>query len=212
MNEIKDFLKSRAIMNLVIVLLNIGVFIVMELIGDTEDVQFMLTHGANYTPWVLEHGEYYRIFTCMFLHFGIEHLFSNMLVLIFLGDTLERTVGKIRYLLIYVIGGLCGNLLSMWYDMKTGDFAVSAGASGAVFAVIGALVFIIARNKGKLEDLTGKRLGLMAALTLFQGFSSAGIDNSAHVGGLITGVLLAVLLYRKKKRVSIEQGNYDSMQ
>ena len=135
-----------------------------------------------------------------------------MLLLIFLGDTLERSVGKIRYLLIYVIGGLGGNLLSMWYDMKTGDFAVSAGASGAVFAVIGALVFIIARNKGKLEDLTGKRLGLMAALTLFQGFSSAGIDNSAHVGGLITGVLLAILLYRKKKRVPIEQYDHDSMQ
>lgn len=83
MDEIKDFLKSRTIMNLVIVLLNIGIFIVMELIGDTEDVQFMLTHGANFTPWVLEHGEYYRLFTCMFLHFGIEHLFSNMLVLIF---------------------------------------------------------------------------------------------------------------------------------
>lgn len=205
MSEIRDFLKSRTIVNLIMVLINIGVFIVLEVMGDTENAAFMLANGADYTPIVLQNGEYYRLFTCMFLHFGIQHLFSNMLVLIFLGDTLEKTVGKVRYLMIYLIGGIGGNLLSLWTDMKTGDFAVSAGASGAVFAVIGALVYIIARNKGKLEDLTGKRMVLMAALTLFQGFSTVGIDNSAHVGGLITGAILAILLYHKRKPKLLNQ-------
>ena len=106
----------------------------------------MLEHGACYTPYVLEHHEYYRLFTCMFLHFGIQHLIGNMLVLIFLGDTLEQTVGKIRYLIIYILGGLAGNLLSMYHSIQTQDFAVSAGASGAIFAVVGALIYIVAVN------------------------------------------------------------------
>lgn len=199
MSELKDFLKSRTIVNLIIVLLNIGIFIVLEIGGDTEDANYMLTRGASFTPWILENGEYYRLFTCMFLHFGIQHLAGNMLLLIFLGDILERTVGKFKYLLIYLIGGVGGNVLSVLYELKTGDVAVSAGASGAIFAVIGALVYIIARNKGRLEDLTGKRMLLMAALTLFHGFTSVGVDNSAHVGGLIGGTILSILLYHKKR-------------
>ncbi len=92
--------------NLFLVAVNILVFIVLSIIGDTQDAWFMAAHGACYTPFVLEYGEYYRLFTCMFLHFGIEHLFYNMLLLIFVGDTLEKTAGKVRYLLIYLIGGL----------------------------------------------------------------------------------------------------------
>ena len=199
MDELKTFIKSRSAVNLIIVAANVLVFLIMELFGNTEDVVFMLEHGACYTPYVLEHHEYYRLFTCMFLHFGIQHLIGNMLVLIFLGDTLEQTVGKIRYLIIYILGGLAGNLLSMYHSIHTQDFAVSAGASGAIFAVVGALIYIVAVNRGRLADITGRRLLLMAALTLFQGLTSMGVDNSAHIGGLAAGFILAVLLYRRRK-------------
>ena len=69
-------------MNLLIVVCNVLIFLILELIGDTESGQFMLVHGAFYLPAVVEEQEYYRFFTCMFLHFGIEHLFNNMLVLL----------------------------------------------------------------------------------------------------------------------------------
>src|SRR5699024_3481221 len=129
--------------NLCMVLLNILVFVVLEFWGNTEDPGFMLGHGASFVPLIVERGEYYRLFTSMFLHFGIEHLFNNMLVLIFLGDMLEKLAGKWRYLLIYLLGGLGGNLLSLAMELRSGEFAVSAGASGAIFAVIGALVFLV---------------------------------------------------------------------
>lgn len=197
MEEIKSFLKSRAIINLSIVIINVVIFFVLDLRGGTQDVAYMLEHGASYTPWIQEYGEYYRLFTCMFLHFGINHLFNNMLVLIFLGDTLEKSVGKIRYFLIYFIGGLGGNLLSYGLDLRTGEYAVSAGASGAVFAVVGALLYIVIVNRGRVQGLTGRGLLVMAGLTVFQGFTTIGVDNAAHIGGLICGFILAVILYRR---------------
>ncbi|MEE0693000.1 MAG: rhomboid family intramembrane serine protease [Lachnospiraceae bacterium] len=198
MQELLSFIRTRQPVNLFLVAINILVFIVLSIIGDTQDAWFMAAHGACYTPFVLEYGEYYRLFTCMFLHFGIEHLFYNMLLLIFVGDTLEKTAGKVRYLLIYLIGGLAGNILSVWAGMDRAEYAVSAGASGAIFAVIGALIWIVLRNKGKLEGYSSQRLILMAGLSVVNGLTETGIDNWAHIGGLAGGFLLAVLLYRKK--------------
>jgi rhomboid protease GluP len=158
----------------------------------------MMEHGASFAPLIVQGKEYYRLVTCMFLHFGAEHLFYNMLVLIFLGDVLEKEVGKIRYLLIYLLGGVAGNLLSLFVEVHTGDYAVSAGASGAIFAVIGALVWIVIRNKGRLEEYSGKRLLLMAGLSVAEGLTTSGVDNWAHIGGMAAGFVLSVLLYRKR--------------
>lgn len=204
MQEILSFIRSRQPVNLLIVAANILVFVVLSIIGDTQDAWFMATHGACYAPFVLEYGEYYRLFTCMFLHFGIEHLFYNMLLLIFIGDTLEKVAGKVRYLLIYILGGLAGNVVSVWAGMKGTEYAVSAGASGAIFAVIGALIWIVLRNKGRLEGYSGQRLLLMAGLSVVNGLTETGIDNWAHIGGLAGGFLLAFVLYRKKPSDSSE--------
>ena len=126
--------RSKNSINLVIVVCNILVFLAVTLTGGTESSRHMMDCGAAYAP-LIESGEYYRLFTSMFLHFGIQHLINNMLLLLFLGDYLERAAGKIRYLVIYLGGGLVGNLCSYLHElslMKTGEApAVSAGASGA---------------------------------------------------------------------------------
>lgn len=184
MNELTAFLKTRKKANLTIVAINVLVFIVFSIIGNTEDAQFMLTHGACFAPLVKE-GEVYRLFTAMFLHFGVEHLIGNMLLLIFLGDTLERVVGSVCYLIIYLLGGLGGNVLSYCIALYRKNYAVSAGASGALFAVIGALVYLVLRKRGDVEGISGKRLLLMAALSIAQGFTAAGIDGYAHIGGFL---------------------------
>ena len=204
----KDFLKSRTKCNLLIVVANVAVFLILEMLGSTEDTRFMMEYGASYTPWIVEKGEYYRLFTCMFLHFGIEHLFYNMLVLIFLGDALEHAVGPLRYLMIYLGGGILANIVSCALELGSMDYAVSAGASGAIFAVIGALIYVVLVNRGSVEEFTGSRLILMAVLTLLEGFTSTGVDNAAHLGGFISGLLLAILLYRsphRKERVTGEE-------
>lgn len=199
MQEIRAFLRSRQPVNLVIVAVNIIVFAVLCFLGNTENVYFMLDHGASYAPLIVESGEYYRLVTSMFLHFGIEHLFYNMLILIFLGDTLEKAAGKVRYLVIYLVGGIAGNIVSVLFELHSEKYAVSAGASGAIFAVIGALIWIVIRNNGKLEDYSWRRLLFMAALSVAEGLTSAGVNNQAHIGGLAAGFLLSMLLYRKRK-------------
>lgn len=200
--------KPADICNKVLVALNVVVFLALEFMGDTENSAFMLAHGALFPVEVLADGEWYRLFTCMFLHFGIRHLGNNMVVLFFLGDNLERALGHVKYVILYVTSGLCASALSLAMMLRTGDFAVSAGASGAIFGVIGAMIYVLVRNQGRLEDLTAKRLIFMAALSLYFGFTSTGVDNYAHLGGLLSGILLAILLYRKKRRYSA--GGYQS--
>lgn len=198
MKEIISFVRSRQPVNFIIVLMNVVVFLVLSVMGDTQDAVFMLNHGASWEPYILEYGEYYRLVTCIFLHFGIDHLFYNMLLLIFLGDSLEQIVGKLRYLAIYLLGGVAGNIVSVWVSAGTENYAVSAGASGAIFAVVGALLWIVIRNGGRLKGYSSQRLFLMAAFTIVNGLTTTGVDNMAHIGGLVAGFLLGMLLYRKK--------------
>lgn len=200
MQEIIAGIRSRQPVNLLLVAVNVIVFVVLSFLGDTEDGWFMAMHGASYTPYVVVDGEYYRLFTSMFLHFGMEHLFNNMLVLFFLGDTLEKMLGKVRYLMLYLAAGLAGNMLSVWIDLQTRDFAVSAGASGAIFGVIGALACAVIINKGKIPEYSGKRLLVMAGLSILQGVTASGVDVWAHLGGFIAGFLIALLFWKKLRK------------
>ena len=191
--NLEEIRKEPATMALI--LINVLVFIAVEFTGTSQDAWHVLEYGAAYTPYIIQNGEVYRLFTSMFLHFGIEHLVNNMMVLFVLGSRLERVIGKIRFLLIYLLGGIAGNVVSLLLELKTQEFSVSAGASGAVFAVMGAMIYIVIRNKGWLGDLSMRQILVMAAFSLYFGFTSSGVDNAAHIGGLLTGFVLAVLFW-----------------
>lgn len=182
-----------------LIFLNTLIFLIVEFTGGSENGQHMLECGAAYAPLILEQGEWYRIFSSMFLHFGLPHLVNNMLVLFVMGQRLEPAVGRMRFLLIYLAGGIGGNIVSLCWDMHTGVFAVSAGASGAVFAVIGGMIYVIIRHKGRVADLTMRQMIIMAAFSLYFGFASEGVDNAAHAGGMLCGFLVAVLIYHPRK-------------
>ena len=182
-----------------LILLNTLIFLIVEFTGGSENGQYMLECGAAYAPLILEQGQWYRVFSSMFLHFGAPHLINNMLVLFVLGQRLEPAVGRLRFLLIYIAGGLGGNFISLFWDMRTGDYSVSAGASGAVFAVMGGMIYVIIRHRGRVADLTMKQMLIMAAFSLYFGFASEGVDNAAHAGGLLCGFLAAVIFYHPRK-------------
>ena len=185
----------RRYVNLAIVAVNVLLFFLVELTGDSMDTDHMVHWGAAWLPDILQ-GQVFRLFSCMFLHFGITHLGNNMLVLLFLGDTLEKITGHLKYGVICLGGGLIGSITSCVHEYYTGTYYVSAGASGCVFAVTGALLYIVSRERGQLGALTMRRMLLLAALSIYNGFVSTGVDNYAHVGGLIGGFLLGMLLYR----------------
>lgn len=186
---------------ILIIAVNILVFLAVEFTGMSQYIPHLLDFGAAYTPFIVEKGEVYRLFTSMFLHLGIDHLVNNMLVLFVLGSRLERTAGKLRFVAVYLLGGLSGNVVSMALELKQGEYSVSAGASGAVFAVMGAMIYIVIRNRGWLEDLSVKQILIMAAFSLYFGFASEGVDNAAHIGGLFAGCILAVILYHPWRKI-----------
>ena len=179
-------------MNLLMIGINIVVFVIMEILGSTEDTGFMLQWGAACRPLILD-GEWYRLFTSMFLHFGIYHLVNNMAVLLFMGDMVEKTVGHWKYLMIYLGSGLVGNLLSLYMDIESQSNIVSAGASGAIYGIIGGVFVLMIKNRKQVREVVIRRLVFVIAVTIYYGSQAAQIDNAAHVGGLIGGIVLTVL-------------------
>lgn len=186
--------EQKAVCTVGLIVVNIGIFIILMLLGKSEDTLFLLEHGAMYEPYVAEGGEYYRLVTSMFLHFGIRHLLNNMVMLGALGWNLEPETGKVRFLIIYFISGIGGNLLSLMLNQFSGRVVVSAGASGAIFGLMGALVCVVIRKKGHVGRLDKRGLIPMVILSLYFGFTSTGVDNAAHVGGLLCGFLLEAIL------------------
>lgn len=192
------FERNYAPINISLIIINCIVFVYLSIIGSTLDLEFMLKYGAMYVPYVMDHNEYYRFFSCMFLHFGIQHLGGNMFVLFFLGDNVERAVGKVKYLIIYIGSGLLGSVGSFAFAYLINRNIVSAGASGAIFGIIGALLWVVICNKGRLEDMTTFKVCLLIFYALYSGATSPNIDYAAHITGLLGGFLLAVILYERK--------------
>ncbi|WP_242945449.1 rhomboid family intramembrane serine protease [Hespellia stercorisuis] len=194
-----DNKNKKAVCTIALVAANIIVFLGLSFIGRTEDAEFMVQHGAMYDLYVVNGHQYYRMFTSLFLHFGVNHLFNNMVMLGVLGWTMELEIGKIRYLIIYFVSGLGGNMLSLCWNVLEGESVVSAGASGAIFGLVGAMLYMAIRNRGSVGNVSGRGLIFMVVLTLYYGLTSSGVDNLAHIGGLVAGFILAVLLYHPRR-------------
>lgn len=195
-----DLIKQKkAYVNIGIITINVIYFLFLEVVGSTENIEFMINHGAMYAPLVIENKEYYRLLTCVFMHFGIQHIMNNMLILFILGDNLERALGHIKYLFFYLLCGVGANVATMAVNIGASRNVVSAGASGAIFGVIGGLLYAVAINRGQLEDLSTRQLVVVIACSLYFGLTSKGVDNVAHIAGLFIGIFMGVLLYRKQK-------------
>lgn len=193
--------KKRAYVNGTLIAMNVIYFLYLEIAGSSLDNGFMIQSGAMYAPLVIQYNEYYRLLTSVFMHFGINHLLNNMLVLFVLGDNLERALGKVKYLILYLVSGVGANVFSLYFNLgEDGYRVVSAGASGAIFGVVGGLFYAVILNRGRLEDIGTAQLAILILLTLYHGFTSTGVDNAAHVGGLLIGILLGFILYRRPKR------------
>ena len=194
--ETNEYLNPKNVpITFILVAINIIVFLVMEILGDTEDSAFMLNNGAMNPYLVLYEGQWYRLFTATFMHFGIQHLANNMLLLFLLGQIFERAVGPVRYLGIYLGSGLAGSFLSFFYLCLMNKNDIVAGASGAIFGIVGGMIIVIIVHKGKYQGISTKRMLFMAAITLYFGFATAGTDNVGHVGGLLAGIILTFISY-----------------
>jgi len=174
--------------------LNILVFILMAISGVnliSPDNGSLLKWGANFRPYTLD-GQVWRLFTNFFLHIGIIHLLFNMYALLYIGILLEPRLGSWRFGLAYMVTGLLASLTSLYWHALT----ISAGASGAIFGMYG--VFLAMLTTNLIEKTQRKALltsiGVFVAYNLLNGLHG-GIDNAAHIGGLISGLLLGYSFY-----------------
>lgn len=183
-----------------IIAANVVWFLILSFGGMTEDAMYMLDHGAMFVPYVIEYKEYYRLITSMFLHFDITHLMNNMVTLGVVGMNVEPIVGKVRFLIVYFLSGICGNVVSLYYEKWTVDYAVSAGASGAVFGLTGALLALVILNRGRIGTITKQGMLFMIAVNIYLGLVGEGVNNLAHIGGLLGGMIVTFLIAPRKNR------------
>ncbi len=189
-----DFLKAGT---LALLLANVAVFLLTSLLAPFLASQ-PWEQGALYWGAVLQDHQYYRLLTSMFLHQGADHLFNNMLVLLLIGTYVERKTGTLSYLILYFSSGLLAGCTSMVYNMWQGEHAYSVGASGALFGIMGALLCIVLFKRDK-QEYNLRQILFLAAISLYGGLVSQGVDNAAHIGGFISGFLVACLLIKKRQ-------------
>ena len=179
--------------------INILVFVAMLMKGGGlwhSSNALQLAWGAGFGP-ATKDGEWWRLGTAMFLHFGLVHLLMNMVALREAGRLVERLYGTGRFVALYFVSGLTGNLASL---IAQGDQGISGGASGAIFGVYGALLVCLWRERDQVSKAEFRWLfggaALFAGVTIAFGFFVTGIDNAAHVGGLLSGAVCGVALAR----------------
>lgn len=182
----------------IIIDINILVFVLMVISGVNfmlPDTESLLKWGANLRQLTLQ-GEYWRLFTCCFLHIGILHLLLNMYALVYIGLLLEPYLGKMRFAAAYVLTGIVASTASLWMHEQT----VSAGASGAIFGMYGVFLAMLTTN---VIDRSVRK-AMLSSILIFVVYNlangaKAGIDAAAHVGGLVSGFAMGYLFYPSLK-------------
>ena len=188
-----------------IITINIVLYIIMLTLSRSGlgefDVQTLLKFGANYKPLVLA-GEYWRLIASAFLHDGIIHLICNMYALYVIGPQLENFFGKTRFLIIYLFSAIAGNLLSLTFSS-----AVSVGASGAIFGLFGSLLYFGYYYRVYLGNVLRTQLIPVIMINILFGLVTPGIDNAAHIGGLIGGIFISMGIGVKYKSTKSDMIN-----
>ncbi len=196
------FAKKTNIITPAIIIINIIVFVLMYIFGyGSYDVDTLIKFGANYGPLV-KSGEFYRLISCAFIHIGIFHLFFNMYALYIVGTQLENFYGKVKYLIIYLFSAIIGSLFSCLFTNS-----VSAGASGAIFGLFGALIYFGYHYRVYLGSVIRSQIIPLIIFNFALGFMITGIDISAHIGGFIGGILMSMALGVKYKSTTSEKVN-----
>ncbi len=195
---------------IVLIAMNTVIFLCSDLVffERQEEIAFYMSLNP---VLVLRHGEYWRLLTSMFYHFSIDHLVYNMIMLYMMGAILEPFYGRVRYFVLFFVSGLVADAASLWYNgivlPKERAFSFSAGASGAVYGLIGGFAAIYLFRRNALPAWEKRRLMIAVLFLLFGSIFDTGIGHEAHFGGFFGGLLLGcvycMILKRKAKKKTV---------
>ena len=189
---------SRNFVTMTILIVLFLVFLVETFMGGSENLNTLIRLGAMNNQLVAIKGQWWRLFTAQFLHIGWLHIASNAVMIYYLGQFLEPLLGHWRFLGIYLLSGVGGNLLSFGLGS---DGTVSAGASTALFGLFGAVIamYFANRNVPQMRYL-GKQAIALAVINIVLDLFASGIDILGHIGGLVAGFLLTIVIGNKYLR------------
>jgi len=199
-NKVMKLSGSNLYATYAIIGINVIVFILMAINGAGIFSANALVHidwGSNYSPLTLS-GDWWRLFTCIFIHFGIIHLAMNSYALYMAGVFLEPMLGKTKYIIAYLATGIFASLASLWWHSEGIN---SAGASGAIFGLYGVFLALLFTNliPKQMRSSLLQSIGVFVVFNLIYGTKS-GIDNAAHIGGLLSGLIIGFIFYPLLKK------------
>lgn len=195
----KVFKAKFSMVTYMIIAMNLIMYFVPYLFGESQGIILDLcVHGPS-----IRYGQYYRLITGAFVHSGLMHLAFNCYALYVIGSQLESFLGKAKFTVIYFISALFGSLVSMIFN---GNVA-SVGASGAIFGLMGALLYFGYHYRVYLGNVLKSQIIPLILINLLFGFIVEGVDNAAHIGGLIGGALITMALGVKNKSSWFEELN-----
>ena len=197
----KIFSKKMPFITYLIMLICIVMFILTFVLGDGPSSSTLIKLGAN-SSFYTKNGQFYRLLTCIFLHGGIVHILCNMYSLYVIGPQVESFYGKFKYLFIFLFSGISGSILSLAFSTGVG-----VGASGAIFGLLGSLCYFGYHYRVYLGNSLKSQIIPIIILNLLIGFSMSGIDNFAHIGGLIGGVFASMAVGVPDKSTSVDKAN-----
>lgn len=188
--EREKYMKNnKPIITYILIFINIVMFVLMYMLGNgSENTNTLIDFGANYIL-LTKAGEYYRLITSGFLHIGVIHLLLNMYSLYIVGSQVEYFYGKVKYIIIYLFSLIMGSLFTVALSSVN---TVSAGASGAIFGLLGSILYFGIKYRGYIGNSLVNQIVPVVVLNLIIGFTTPGIGNAAHIGGLIGGYLISM--------------------
>jgi rhomboid protease GluP len=180
-----------------LIITNVFLYIITALLSQNlfySNINVLIFLGAKVNTLIIQ-GEYYRLFTCMFLHGGLLHITLNMYALYAIGPFIEKAFGKVKYIIIYITSGIMASIFSFYFSN-----GVSIGASGAIFGLLGASLIFSFKMKNQVGKGFMKNIISVIVVNLIIGFSIANVDNFGHLGGLIGGIITSFLLWGVKSK------------
>ena len=188
--EREKYMKNnKPIITYILIFINIVMFVLMYMLGNgSENTNTLIDFGANYIL-LTKAGEYYRLITSGFLHIGVIHLLLNMYSLYIVGSQVEYFYGKVKYIIIYLFSLIMGSLFTVALSSVN---TVSAGASGAIFGLLGSILYFGIKYRGYIGNSLVNQIVPVVVLNLIIGFTTPGIGNAALIGGLIGGYLISM--------------------
>ena len=193
--ELKVIGGSIPYLTYILIIMNMLVSSVIEIHSETG-ISSALRYGAL-VPAFVKAGEYYRLVTSMFIHLDLLHLVNNCVSLYIFGSRIEKYFGRGKYIIIYLLSGIAGGVVSVMFSG-----AMSAGASGGVFGLAGAVLALTFRSKLEASGLDYTTMLTLVGISFGMGFLHSGVNNYAHGGGLVAGCVLGLILYRNNMRVN----------